>query len=108
MTAKLLTETAVLQVRLEAARARERSARGAAARLKREMCAADRRLETQRLCILGRAWLTLGQRSPQFCESGSRFLESYITRDVDRVALRGTQWEVSGLSMIVSAEVGNV
>ena len=86
--------TISLQERLSAARDRERAARVEAARIRREMMHADRRLETQRLCTLGRAWIALGERSESFRDNARRFLASYITRDTDRAALRGTPWQV--------------
>ena len=83
-----------LQERLAAARDRERAARAEASRIRREMMHADRRLETQRLCTLGRAWMVLGERSESFRENGRKFLASYIVRDTDRAALAGTPWAV--------------
>lgn len=88
MDPKTLTE------RLEAARARERAARAEAARLKREMAAADRRRETQRLCTLGRAWLALGEQDAAFRSRGREWLAEYISRPGDREVLTGTPWEL--------------
>ncbi len=94
MSEKTLTATDLLVNRLESARARERTARAEAARIKREMAAANRRLETQRLCTLGRAWIALAEREHRFRESGIRFLVGYINRETDRAALAGTPWAV--------------
>lgn len=91
----MLTTSGELRTRLAAAQARERAARADAARIRRDIIASDRRLETQRLCMLGRAWLALGERSPGFRESGAKFLNGYITRPADAEALRGTPWELS-------------
>ena len=96
MPEKTLTPCVELASRLEAAKRREREARAAAVRIRREMAAADRRRETQMLCVLGRAWLALGERSPGFRETGARFVADYVTRDTDRLALAGTAWDVSG------------
>ena len=90
----MLTDTVALRARLEAARMREKEARAAAARITREMMAADRRTETQRLCTLGRAWLAWGERNEAFRGQGQKFLAGYITRDADRVVLVGTPYEL--------------
>ncbi len=74
MHGKTLTGPQALEARLDAARARERTARAEASRLKREMVAADRRLETQRLCTLGRAWLAWGERDDRMRAAAVRFL----------------------------------
>ena len=55
---------------------------------------ADRRLETQRLCTLGRAWMSWGERDERFRAAALRYLAAYITRDTDRQALSGTPWAV--------------
>jgi hypothetical protein len=81
-----------LRSRIEAARARERSARAAAARLQREMAATNRRLETQRLCVLGRAWAAYAADNPGQTAAMQIFLENYISRATDRAALVGTRW----------------
>ncbi|MFC7552323.1 hypothetical protein ACFQU7_08790 [Pseudoroseomonas wenyumeiae] len=94
-TSKMLTSTLSLRERLAVAQAREREARAAAARIRREMAAADRRLETQRLCTLGRAWLVWGERDDRFRAAAARFLASYITRETDRAALAGSAWELA-------------
>jgi hypothetical protein len=90
----MLTDTVTLRVRLEAARQRERDARAAAARLVREMAAADKRTETQRLCTLGRAWTTWAEQDPRFLAAAVRFLGGYITRPGDRACLVGTPFEL--------------
>ena len=103
----MLTDTAALRARLEAARLREKEARAQAARLVREMAAADRRLETQRLCILGRAWLAWGERNESFQGQAQRFLTGYLTRDSDRAALVGTPYDVPEPPVTASTEGGD-
>ena len=83
-----------LLARLDAARARERAARAEASRLRREMAAADRRRETQRLCILGRALTAWAAQDERVRESGRRYLASYVTRDTDLAALAGSVWAI--------------
>jgi hypothetical protein len=94
MSEKILTATELLASRLDAARGRERAARAEASRLRREMDAADRRTETQRLCVLGRAWVTWGERDERMRAAALRFLAGYVTRETDRAALAGTPWAV--------------
>lgn len=94
MAEKKLTDTISLRARLAAAQARERAARADAARLRREMTAADRRREVQILCTLGRAWLAWGERDERFRAAAQRWLAGYITRPTDRAALAGTPWAV--------------
>ncbi len=101
-----MTELMALAARLDAARARERAARAEASRLRREMAAADRRLETQRLCTLGRAWVAWGERDDRMRSAALRFLSSYITRDTDRAALAGTPWAVPDASVTAPAPEG--
>jgi hypothetical protein len=67
------------------------------------MAAADRRRETQMLCTLGRAWLALGERNPNFREAGARFLAGYISRPADREALQGTSWELGESAQYAAA-----
>jgi hypothetical protein len=98
MSEKALTPSNILASRLDAARARERAARAEASRLRREMAAADRRMETQRLCTLGRAWIAWGERDDRMRSAALRFLSSYISRDTDRAALAGTAWAVPDAS----------
>ena len=81
-----------LLARLDAARARERAARAEASRLRREMAAADRRRETQRLCVLGRALDAWAAQDERVRESARRYLVSYVSRDTDRAALAGSPW----------------
>ena len=83
-----------LRKKQEAAVARARRARAAAGQLERAMRAASRRRETQLLCTLGRAWMSLGEQNPSFRTAGQRFLASYISRDTDRDILRATVWEI--------------
>lgn len=90
----MLTNTDGLRARLEAARAREKAARAEAARIAREMAAADRRRETQRLCVLGRAWLAWAERNEAFRSQAGRFLAGYVTRETDREALRGSPFDL--------------
>jgi hypothetical protein len=97
MTEKTLTDTISLRARLAAAQARERAARADAARLRREMAAADRRRETQILCTLGRAWLAWGERDERFRAAAQRWLVGYVLRPTDRDALAGTPWAVPEL-----------
>lgn len=84
-----------LRLRLETVQRRGREARAAEARILREMQAADRRRETQMLCTLGRAMLTMGERSPAFLEQARNFLSGYITREVDREVLVGTPFKLA-------------
>jgi len=58
------------------------------------MVIVDRRLETQRLCTLGRAWMSWGERDERFRSAALRYLTVYITRETDRQALAGTPWAV--------------
>ena len=81
-----------LLARLNAAHARERAARAEAARLRREMASADRRGETQRLCVLGRALDTWSAQDERVRESARRYLSTYVVRDTDRAALAGSVW----------------
>lgn len=87
----IVDKTSLLS-RLDAARARERAARAEASRLRREMAAADRRRETQRLCVLGRALTAWAAHDDRVRESARRYLASYVTRDTDRLALAGSVW----------------
>ncbi len=94
MSEKMFTMASDLAIRLDAARARERAARAEASRLRREMVAADRRMETQRLCTLGRAWQVWGERDERMRAAALRFLAGYVVRDTDRAALVGTPWAI--------------
>jgi hypothetical protein len=85
-----------LRARIDLARKRERDARTAAARLAREMGAMSRRQETQKLCVLGRSWSAYADAHPDLVDSMHTFLENYITRDTDRVALvTDSRWALS-------------
>ncbi|WP_284947144.1 hypothetical protein [Acidisoma cladoniae] len=96
MTTKSVDEHLLaLRARQDAALLRARNARTAVSRFERQMAALSRRQTTQRLCTLGRAWLALGDASPNFQSVGQRFLNSYISRETDRDILRGTPWEIS-------------
>ena len=106
MSDKMATAAELLASRLDAARARERAARAEASRIRREMDAADRRVETQRLCVLGRAWLTWGERDERMRAAAHRFLASYITRETDRAALAGTAWAVPDAPAAIATDPG--
>ena len=92
MEATNIVDKNSLLSRLYAARARERAARAEASRLRREMAAADRRRETQRLCVLGRALDTWAAQDERVRESARRYLSTYVVRDTDRAALAGSVW----------------
>lgn len=94
MEAANIVDKPSLLARLNAARARERAARAEASRLRREMAAADRRREMQRLCVLGRALDTWAAQDERVRESARRYLAGYVSRDTDRAALAGSPWEV--------------
>lgn len=75
---------------------RERAITAQASKLKKEMATMDRKRETQYLCTLGRAWIALGERSPEGTRATMRrFLDSYISRDADKEILASTPWAVS-------------
>jgi hypothetical protein len=94
-----------LRARIDAARQRERSARAAATRLAREMSALSRRTETQRLCVLGRAWSAYADAHPEREAEMRAFLrDGYITRDTDRAALDTTRWSVPDPAYVPAAE----
>lgn len=93
----LTIDAATLRSRIDAARRREREARAEASRLRREMSALNRRRETQRLCVLGRAWESWAERTPGFADQAARYLSGYVSRDTDREALRGTRWQLPEL-----------
>ena len=95
MEATNIVDKNSLLVRLDAARARERAARAEASRLRRELTAADRRRETQRLCVLGRALDNWASTDERVRESARRYLATYVTRDTDRAALAGSAWSIS-------------
>jgi hypothetical protein len=88
----------VLQAQLARLRERERVSRNQADQIKRELASMDRKRETRLLCILGRAWLALGERNPGSRPPMQRFLDGYISRTTDRDILRGTPWAVSALA----------
>lgn len=96
----------VLRERLAFAQKREKAARAEAAKIRREMAASDRRMETQRLCTLGRAWLALGERSPGYREPMLKFLVDYISRDADREVLVGTAWELPAAPVVATPTEG--
>lgn len=52
------------------------------------------RRETQLLCTLGRAFMSLHSHSGQNASMMQRYLNGYISRDIDRDILRGTPYEV--------------
>lgn len=81
-----------IRARLAAAQARERAARATAARLQRDLVGADRRRETQRLCLLGRALESWCERDERVRVAALRYVATYVNRDTDRVALAGTAW----------------
>ena len=95
MEAILLTDVEGLRARLSAVQARERAARADAARLRRELAASDRRLETQRLCVLGRALDAWATRDERVGVAARAWVSSYVSRETDRAALAGTPWDVS-------------
>ena len=82
-------ELARLELRIRQLRARR-------AQFRRQMAQAERRRETQRLCTLGRALVTLSEKNPGFHDNHLMpFLRSYISRDVDKDVLAGTRFDVS-------------
>lgn len=101
-----MSDVPALRVRLAAAQARERDARALAARLRREMAAADRRRETQRLCVLGRALEAWAERDERVGAAARRWLAGYVSRDTDRTALAGTPWEVPASASVTTAALG--
>ncbi len=103
MEATNIVNSVSLLVRLDAARARERAARAEASRLRREMAAADRRRETQRLCVLGRALDTWAASDERVRDSARRYLATYVTRDTDRAALAGSSWAAPAVLPIAEA-----
>lgn len=85
-----------LQAKLTRLRERERAIVAQASKLQREMAEMDRKRETQYLCTLGRAWIALGERSPEGTRATmQRFLDSYISRDADKEILSSTPWAVN-------------
>ena len=88
----MAVDQSTIQARLEAAQRREQEARALSARLRREMATADRRRETQRLCVLGRALEAWARQDDRVAAAARRWLASYVTRDTDRAALAGSQW----------------
>lgn len=102
----MLTDTGSIRARLAAAQSRERAARAESARLRRDLAASDRRREAARLCVLGRAWETWGERDPRFKDAALRFLAAYVARDTDRAALAGTPWSVPDAPVPAAAASG--
>lgn len=101
-----------LRARVDAERKKRAESKAAEKEFLRQMraeaaveTANKKRLETQRLCTLGRAWMSLSAKSERNQEFMQSFLSSYISRDTDRIALRGTLYAVdSVLSDEVSTE----
>lgn len=83
--------------RLEVARLRERAARAKVARLRRAVDGENRRLANQRKYVLGAALMALAEsgKAEPMVAGFRRWLERYVSRDQDRVALVGTPFDIS-------------
>lgn len=83
--------------RLEIARLRERAARAKVARLRRAVDGQNRRLANQRKHLLGAALIALAEsgKANSMIVGFRRWLERYVTREQDRVALAGTIFDIA-------------
>lgn len=91
MDAKLLTNTE-LTARLASAQDRVRRARATEARLRRQLVVTDRKARAQRLLTLGAALERVVDAEPRHLDALRRLVLPHVTRDTDRLALRGTVW----------------
>jgi hypothetical protein len=99
MSQNLLTNTAELQVRLDAARERRRRAVAAESRIRREVADTDRRLAAQRKITLGAALLRAVEGDgARHLEALRRLVSPHVTREVDRRCLEGTPFEFAASS----------
>ena len=83
--------------RLKVARLRERAARAKVARLRRAVDGQNRRLANQRKYLLGAALMALAEsgRAEPMISAFRRWLDQYVSRDQDRVALAGTPFDLA-------------
>lgn len=83
--------------RLEVARLKERAARAKVARLRRAVDGVNRRLANQRKYVLGAALMALAEsgKAESMVTGFRRWLNRYVSRHQDRIALAGTPFDLS-------------
>lgn len=81
-----------------------RRARAQRAQFLRSMTERGKRLETQRLCVLGRAVSQLCEENNAFHPKFLSYLAVYVTRPTDRAALAGSRFDTSMSEHMASHE----